>query len=185
MGASPHTPLLAMEKDADLGGDRKRGETGFLVIRLPMARASALPGNPVPNSAGGAGGFHILIIRPSPFLNMGASPHTPLFYNSGQVRKEGSHDKHNTREHLLSDNPALSAACGADKLHLPIIRAWEAPHGKHNTKEYLLSSNPALSAACGADKLHLPIIRAWEAPRASATCKRAPWQSNPQRRVRG
>lgn len=34
----------------------------------------------------------------------------------------GTAGKHNMREHLLSDNPTLSAAGGADKLHRSAIR---------------------------------------------------------------
>ena len=76
-----------------------------------------------------------------PVLEHGAEPHTPLFYNGGQVRKEGLHGKHIMCEHALNGKTIASGACGNNRFHCPVIRVcppqervrqWQVPHPHHS-----------------------------------------------------
>ena len=94
MGASPHTPLLAMEKGRravrrqKVGGDWFSGNSAPDGVGKRDKQKHAPPGNSVPNSAGGADRFHILIIRLGPLLNMGQGPIPHYFITAGKCGKK-------------------------------------------------------------------------------------------------
>ena len=155
MGASPHTPYWEWEKGAELCGGRKWGGDWFSGNSAPDGAGKrdmqkhAPPGNPTPSAACGAGGFHILIIRPSPFLNMGQSPIPHYFIIVGKCEKR-----------VLMTNTTQGSICSLT-IRLSAPRAG-------------LTSSTSPSFGLGRHR-----------GQARHAKTRAPWQSNPQRRVRG
>ena len=93
-GQAPIPPYWQWKKGAELCGGRKWGGDWFSGNSAPDGvgkrdmQKHAPPGNSVPNSAGGAGGFHILIIRLGPLLNMGQGPIPHYFITVGKCGKK-------------------------------------------------------------------------------------------------
>ena len=96
------------------GAGRKCESMRWLAKRLPATRAG-LTGFTFPT-------FKCKRSRAGP--NHGAKPHTPLFYNGGQMRKEGLHSKHIMCQHALNGKTTAGGACGSNKFYRPIIRVY-------------------------------------------------------------